>query len=121
MKFPGRAPDGHVLLRAFVGGALQPEMFELDDEQMIEAVRRDLRNLIGVESAPLFAHVEKWPRSMAQYHLGHLERIERISARLQDFPTLRLAGNAYRGAGIPDCVLSGEQAVSDLFEAERPR
>jgi oxygen-dependent protoporphyrinogen oxidase len=64
IKFPGRAPDGHVLLRAFVGGALQPEMFDLDAESMTDAVRRDLRDLLGVEASPLFSHVEKWPRSM---------------------------------------------------------
>lgn len=116
VKFPSRAPEGHALLRAFVGGALQPEMFELDEARMIEAVRRDLRDLLGVSAPPLFAHVEKWPRSMAQYHLGHLERLARINAHLQNFPTLALCGNAYTGAGLPDCVRSGETAADSLLE-----
>jgi oxygen-dependent protoporphyrinogen oxidase len=116
VKFPSRAPEGHALLRAFVGGALQPEMFELDEARMIEAVRRDLRELLGVSAPPLFAHVEKWPRSMAQYHLGHLERLARINAHLQNFPTLALCGNAYTGAGLPDCVRSGETAADSLLE-----
>ncbi len=117
VKFAGRAPDGHVLLRAFVGGALQPEMFALDDEQMTDAVRQDLRELLGIKDAPLFSFVAKWQRSMPQYHLGHLERIGRIRARLQNYPTLRLAGNAYTGAGLPDCIRSGESAAVELLSA----
>src|SRR5256885_5325375 len=108
VKFPQRAPEDYALLRAFVGGVLQPEMFALDEEAMLAAVRRDLCELLGIEAAPLFAHVEKWPRSMAQYHLGHMERVERIRQRLSAFPTLQLSGNAYNGAGIPDCIRSGE-------------
>jgi len=115
VKFAGRAPAGHALLRAFVGGALQPEMFELDAARMVEAVRRDLRDLLGVEAPPLFAHVEKWPRSMAQYHLGHLERLALIRARLQNLPTLALCGNAYTGAGLPDCVSGGESAAGRIL------
>src|SRR5438270_3048732 len=116
VKFAGRAPEGHALLRAFVGGALQPEMFDLDEERMTDAVRRDLRELLGVSAPPLFAHVEKWPRSMAQYHLGHLERLETLRSRLQKLPTLALCGNAYEGAGLPDCVRSGESAANSLLE-----
>ena len=116
VKFAGRAPEGCALLRAFVGGALQPEMFELDEAAMVEAVRGDLRDLLGVQSPPLFAHVEKWPRSMAQYHLGHLERLARIDARLRTLPTLALCGNAYTGAGLPDCVRGGEAAADALLK-----
>ncbi|HEV2882789.1 MAG TPA: protoporphyrinogen oxidase [Pyrinomonadaceae bacterium] len=116
VKFAGRAPAGHTLLRAFVGGALQPEMYALDEDLMIDAVRADLRALVGIERAPLFAHVEKWPRSMAQYHLGHLARVARIRRRLQDFPTLQLAGNAYGGAGIPDCIRSGQTAAREMLK-----
>lgn len=115
VKFAGRAPVGHVLLRAFVGGALQPEMFALEEEAMIEAARRDLQQLLGVRTEPLFAHVEKWPRSMAQYHLGHIERVGRIRQRLNANPTLKLAGNAFDGAGIPDCIRSGETAADEIF------
>jgi oxygen-dependent protoporphyrinogen oxidase len=119
VKFAGRAPAGHALLRAFVGGALQPEMYALDDAQMIAAVRADLRALLGIERAPLFAHVERWPRSMAQYHLGHLARVARIRRRLQNLPTLQLAGNAYGGAGIPDCIRSGHAAAKEMMNNER--
>lgn len=114
VKFAGRAPEGQALLRAFVGGALQPDMFALDEEKMVAAVRRDLKDLLGIEAAPVFAHVEKWPRSMAQYRLGHIESIARIRSRLGDFPTLALCGNAYDGAGLPDCVRGGESAAEQL-------
>jgi oxygen-dependent protoporphyrinogen oxidase len=117
VKFANRAPEGHALLRAFVGGALQPEMFDLDEERMTEAVRRDLRDLLGIESPPLFAHVEKWPRSMAQYHLGHIERLSRIRAHLQNLPTLALCGNAYEGAGLPDCIRSGETSAEEFYKS----
>ncbi|HYY59713.1 MAG TPA: FAD-dependent oxidoreductase, partial [Pyrinomonadaceae bacterium] len=117
VKFRGRAPEGHVLLRAFVGGALQPEMFALDEEAIERAVRDDLRALLGIEKPPLFSLVRKWPRSMAQYHLGHLERVERIGERLRALPGLKLAGNAYGGAGLPDCIRSGERAAEEIFEA----
>jgi oxygen-dependent protoporphyrinogen oxidase len=120
VKFAGRAPEGHALLRAFVGGALQPEMYALDEEHIVAAVLGDLRALLGVERAPLFAHVERWPRSMAQYHLGHLARVARIHRRLRQFPTLRLAGNAYGGAGIPDCIRGGRTAASELSKQLSP-
>ncbi|MDQ3820609.1 MAG: protoporphyrinogen oxidase [Acidobacteriota bacterium] len=116
VKFKGRAPEGHALLRAFAGGALQPEIFALDEEEMVARVRNDLHDLLGIEGRPLFAHVEKWPRSMAQYHLGHIERVGRIRERLDRIPGLRLAGNAYAGAGLPDCIRSGESAAEEIME-----
>ncbi len=115
VKFRTRAPEGHALLRAFVGGALQPEMFALDEEEMRRRVLEDLRELLGIEKPPLFAVIEKWPRSMAQYMLGHMDRVARIEERVQSFSTLQLAGNAYHGAGIPDCIRSGERAADEIF------
>lgn len=117
VKFKNRAPENHALLRAFVGGALQPEIFALDEDEMLVRVREDLRELLGIERPPLFAHVEKWPRSMAQYHLGHIERVGRIRARLKSWPGLALAGNALSGAGIPDCIRSGESVAVEMLTA----
>ena len=117
VKFAGRAPSGQVLLRAFVGGALQPELFELSPDKLVLRVRADLRDLLGIEPAPLFAAVSKWERSMPQYHVGHLERVKRIEGRVAALPGLVLAGNAYSGLGIPDCIRSGESAAADLFDA----
>ena len=116
VKFAGRAPHNRVLLRAFVGGALQPEMFELDDAELISRVRSDLRDLLGIERPPLFGEVSNWERSMPQYTLGHLERVKRIRERAASLPNLALAGNAYSGPGIPDCIRSGETGADQLIE-----
>lgn len=116
IKFDGRAPAGYALLRAFVGGALQPEMFALDDDAMTTAVREDLRELLGVTQPPLFAHVEKWSRSMAQYTVGHTDRVARIRERLTHLPSLQLAGNAYEGAGLPDCIRGGWKAADEILK-----
>jgi oxygen-dependent protoporphyrinogen oxidase len=114
IKYVGRAPEGHVLLRCFAGGAIQPEVFEWDDDRLIEAIRREMRELLGIEAAPRFALVHRHPRSMPQYPVGHLGRVDRIRERLDRHPGLRLAGNAYGGVGIPDCVHSGETAAEHL-------
>ncbi|HEX5708660.1 MAG TPA: protoporphyrinogen oxidase [Pyrinomonadaceae bacterium] len=116
VKFAGRAPEGHALLRAFVGGALQPDKLALDDDEMTAAVRRDLRELLGLNRTPLFAMVKRWPRSMPQYTVGHLACLARIRERLAAHASLRLAGNAYDGTGVPDCVRSGEEAADHLLD-----
>ena len=111
VKFAGRSPAGYALLRAFAGGALQPEMFELEEEEMVRKVRGDLRELLGIEMPPVFVHVARWPNSMPQYHIGHLDRVKRIQQLVSTLPGLTLAGNAYTGPGIPDCIRSGETAA----------
>lgn len=125
VKFAERAPAGHVLLRAFAGGALQPEPFEWDDEMLLTAVRRDLNELLGIRAAPLWTQVTRHPRSMPQYHVGHLDRVAKLERLLHRWPTLKLAGNAYRGVGIPDVIHSGEAAadalLADLASAQGAR
>jgi len=116
VKFPGRAPDDHVLLRAFAGGALQPEIFALDQSEMLARVESDLRELLGITTKPLFAEVFKWQNSMPQYEVGHLDRVAAIESSARELPGFALAGNAYRGAGIPDCIRSGETAAEYLMQ-----
>ncbi|MEN3327206.1 MAG: protoporphyrinogen/coproporphyrinogen oxidase [Acidobacteriota bacterium] len=113
VKFGGRAPEGHVLLRAFAGGALQPEIFALDEAEMARRVEVDLRELLGISEDPLFVEVAKWERSMPQYEVGHLDRMNEIEKLATELPGLSLAGNAYRGAGVPDCVASGEASARE--------
>jgi oxygen-dependent protoporphyrinogen oxidase len=115
LKYPGRAPDGHILLRAFIGGSLQPELFQDDDQTMEKNARDEIAGLLGVSAAPLFARVWRHPNSMPQYHVGHEARVERIEAALSSFPTLALAGSAYHGVGISDCVRGGEEAAEKLL------
>jgi len=116
IKFAGRAPDGYALLRAFVGGALQPDMLDLPEADLISRVRDDLRDLLGIERPPVFSELTKWELSMPQYHVGHLEKVQRIEQRVALLPNITLAGNAYSGLGIPDCIRSGETAADQLIE-----
>jgi protoporphyrinogen/coproporphyrinogen III oxidase len=115
VKFSRRAPDGHALLRAFVGGALQPEMFTLEEKEMVRCVLKDLRDLLDIEEQPLFTEIAKWSSSMPQYHIGHLDRVKRIEAHALRLPNLTIAGNAYSGAGISDCIRSGERAAEQIL------
>lgn len=111
IKFAGRAPDGCVLLRAFVGGALQPELLKRDDAEIGALVRQELAELIGLRGEPQFCEVARWTGAMPQYHVGHLQLIEAIEERVGHLPNFALAGNAYRGVGIPFCIRSGQQAA----------
>jgi oxygen-dependent protoporphyrinogen oxidase len=117
VKFAGRAPEGFVLLRVFVGGALQPELLELDDARLLALIAADLRDLLGVTAPPVFTEVARWRNSMPQYHLGHLGRVARIVERLATLPSLALAGNAYSGIGISDCIRSGETAADSILSS----
>jgi oxygen-dependent protoporphyrinogen oxidase len=117
VKYPGRAPESTILLRAFVGGSLQPELFKDDDATMEQKVRAELASLLGVKAAPLLSRIWRHPDSMPQYYVGHQKRIATIKAALRDLPAIALAGNAYSGVGISDCVRSGEEAAESLIQA----
>lgn len=115
VKYQGRAPDGHVLMRVFLGGALQGHVLELDDDALVRAARDDLRDLLGVTTRPSLAMVHRWPRSMPQYTVGHLDRLGGIRSLVERFKGLELAGNAYAGVGIPDCIHAGEEAAQRVL------
>jgi oxygen-dependent protoporphyrinogen oxidase len=117
VKFAGRAPAGQVLLRVFVGGACQPELARLDDESLRRMVLGELAELLGARGEPLVCDIARWPASMAQYHLGHLDRIVRIERLVAGLPGLALAGNAYRGVGIAQCIRSGQRAAEIVTAA----
>ena len=115
VKFPGRAPPQHVLLRAFVGGALQPEQYARPDAELIRAVCQDLQQLLGIRGEPLYVDISRHPQAIAQYHLGHQQRIARLEGLVARLPGLALAGNAYHGIGVPDCIQSGNSAAQALL------
>ena len=117
VKYAGRAPEGDVLLRAFVGGALNEAVLELDDAPLVMRARAELREALGITAAPALARVFRWPKAMPQYHVGHLARVETIERRAGALPGLDLAGGAYRGVGIADCVRSGEAAAERALGA----
>jgi protoporphyrinogen/coproporphyrinogen III oxidase len=114
-KFPNRAPNGRVLLRTFVGGALQPELLTDDDDRLVQLVREELEAVLGVQGTPDFAWVVRYPQAMPQYHLGHLEKVDLIERLCRQHSDFALAGNAYRGVGVPDAIASGEAAVQRLW------
>ncbi len=117
VKFPGRAPAGTVLLRVFLGGAMNPGLLELDDDTIEGVVERELGELIGASSPPLFSRIGRHPRSMPQYNLGHLERVAAIRLQLSKYSRLYLAGVAYDGVGIPDCVHAAESTADALMDS----
>src|SRR6266849_1958022 len=117
-KFPHRAPEDRALLRCFLGGSRDEQALQLPDEEILGIVREELRQILGLTAEPLFARVYRWKGAMAQYTVGHLERIERIEKLRKHLPGLALAGNGYRGIGVADCVRSGEQAAAEVVAAE---
>lgn len=120
-KFEGRAPAGAILARAFVGGEMSREMMNLSDDEMVAAVRDEFRALLGVSAAPGFAEVRRWPDSMPQYEVGHLARVAQIETEIAEIPAFAIAGAAYRGVGIPDCIRSGEAAADATFAKLSPQ
>lgn len=115
-KFPHRAPEDRALLRCFFAGSNAENVWPLTDNQIVGIVRNELQQILGLRAEPLFARVYKWKSAMAQYGVGHLDRLDRIERLRQQLPGLALAGNAYRGIGVPDCVRSGREAANQLVE-----
>jgi oxygen-dependent protoporphyrinogen oxidase len=112
--FPGRSPADHVLLRCMVGGLRHPEAAALPDNDLVDAVLAVLRPLLGIEGSPSFRHIVRWPKAIPQYHVGHATRLARLGERLAKLAPLTLAGNAYRGVGIADCIREAT-AVTDAL------
>ncbi|MBI3626023.1 MAG: protoporphyrinogen oxidase [Candidatus Rokubacteria bacterium] len=117
VKYPGRAPAGHALLRVFVGGALDEGILKEDDDRIVAIVRAQVGELLGISRPPLLSRVARHPGSMAQYQVGHLETVAAIERRVAAHAGFALAGSAYRGVGISDCIYSGETAASTALAA----
>jgi oxygen-dependent protoporphyrinogen oxidase len=109
-KWEGRAPEGDALIRVYLGRFGGPDVTSREDAELVALARDELR-LLGIDSEPLLTRIHRWPGGMPQYVLGHPERLRRIDAALERHPGLALAGAAYRGVGIPDCIASGEEAA----------
>ncbi len=117
VKFLGRAPEGRVLLRVFLGGALDPGVLERDDAHLARTAADELRMLLGATAPPHLVRVHRHTAAMPQYLVGHLDRVSAIEQRAARLPGLALAGAAYRGVGIPDCIRSGEEAAERVLAA----
>ena len=103
-KWPGRAPDGHVLLRAFIGGARDPGAMRRSDEELRANAERELGRILGITGSPVLTRLYRWDRANAQHEVGHLERMAAIEGRLAALPGLFVTGSGFRGVGIPDCI-----------------
>jgi oxygen-dependent protoporphyrinogen oxidase len=116
VKFPGRCPPEKAVLRIFAGGAMQQDVFDLTDEQIECLMWEDLHTYLNLKSVPLLSLITRHNRSMPQYHVGHLGLVGEIKGKLAPHPGILLAGSAYDGVGIPDCIRSGETAASKALE-----
>ncbi len=122
-KFLGRTPPGKAVFRAFLGGMKNEALLGEPDDALVAIVRREMAAILGArifspDVAPEHAHVSRWPRAMAQYAVGHRERMQRVNAYVAAQPGLRLAGNAYDGIGVSDCIRLGRQAARELANSD---
>ncbi len=115
-KFAGRSPEDGFLIRTFVGGAQNQELVQLSDDELVKIALDELEVLIGLKAKPLFSLVNRWPKGMPQYIIGHQENVNNIMNELNNWPGLSLAGGSYDGVGISDCIRTGRQAVNDILK-----
>jgi oxygen-dependent protoporphyrinogen oxidase len=120
-KWPHRAPEGRVLMRTFLGGARDPHALELTDAGLIQRSLAALTPLVGIQAAPLFTRVYRWPRANAQHEVGHLDRLAAIEHALEAHPGLYVTGSGYRGVGIPDCVADGRATAGRVDDWLTPK
>jgi len=113
-KFSHRAPDDFVLMRVFIGGAFAEDLAEQDDATLIDIARTELREIMGITATPILARAYRWTKSNPQYNVGHAALISEIDQRVSAHPGLYLAGAAYRGSGIPDCIQSGVDTATKI-------
>ena len=113
-KFTGRCDEDHLLIRCFIGGAMQSELVDLEDDALIEIARKQLDQSLGFNGDPIFSQVHRWKNCMPQYHLGHLDRVRQIEEQIAKLRGLEIAGNSYWGVGVPACVASGKAAAERI-------
>jgi oxygen-dependent protoporphyrinogen oxidase len=115
--FPGRAPQGSVLFRTMIGGARSPQLAELPDDQLLDRVRSDLRDIMGLTAEPEFVKIHRHEKAIPQYLVGHAARLEAVEQHLDSLPGLILTGNAFRGVSLNDCVLNAMKTAQSICAA----
>lgn len=113
-KFPFRAPDGKKLLRCFFSSSRVPELLQYSEEELQAIARRELKEILGLNTQPLFGRTFRWERAMAQYETGHLERVAEMEKVVAGMPGLHIVGNSFHGIGVPDCIKSARLAVEQI-------
>jgi len=114
-KFSYRVPEDKIVARCFLGGREDAGVLDESDEAIISAVTAELQEIAGITARPRFTRIARWPRSMAQYAVGHPQRLAEMEARVAAIPGLHVAGNAYTGIGIPDCIRMGRAAAEAIL------
>lgn len=116
-KWPHSTPEGHILIRAYVGKPGDEAVLELSDDEIKEIVLKDLQTILPIEKPPLFKIVTRWPDAMPQYTVGHVDRLNELEEKMKEYlPGVLLAGNSYRGVGLPDCINQAKEAVNKIVE-----
>ncbi len=115
VKFDHRAPDGHVLMRVFIGGDGQESLLEQSDDDLVTLARRELHDILGLTNDPVLHRVYRWPRGNPQYDVGHAARMRALCARVHARSGLQLAGSGIQGIGLPDCIKSGRSAAESIL------
>ncbi len=110
-KYPGRCPDGLVLVRVFMGGAIRPELMDKTDDELLAIARKEVKELLGASSLPRWQSIVRWNEAMPQYLVGHTQLVASIRQSLAEDPSLRLVGNAFDGVGIPQCIRLARQTA----------
>jgi len=111
-KWPGRAPEGHVLLRGFLGGGRDPHRLDAADDELVRSAQEELTDLLGISGSPLFSRLHRWTRRSPQYEVGHLNRVANIERRLLALPGLFITGSGFKAIGIPDCISDGRATAA---------
>lgn len=120
VKFEGRAPEGKAVVRVFMGGALQPEIARMSPGQQTQVALEELRELVGIKGEPQFSLAGSHQGAMAQYHVGHLERVAKIRELAKPYTNLAIAGNGFDGVGIPDCIRNANESCAALLKQMNP-
>jgi oxygen-dependent protoporphyrinogen oxidase len=104
------------VLRAFTGGMLDPGVLDLDDDAIMETLKSELAPVLGITGEPVFGFLKRYPNSLPQYYVGHLDLVRKIASGVRKLKGLEIAGSAIGGVGIPDCINSGESAAEKVVE-----
>ncbi len=120
-KWPHTSRPDRALLRCYVGGREAPALMALPDDALVKLVHDELRDLLGIEGAPIFSRIYRWRKGIPRYAVGHLERVQRAEAALRELPSIAIAGAGYHGIGVPDCIRQGRAAAASLLGAPEGR